>query len=77
MSYSFIDELKEGYIPIMRLVNDAKKFLKKKYPGKDLKYLKFNDYDLSKEKVIQYPCKYEGYNIYVVERNDGVFFDVY
>ena len=60
---------------ITRLVNDAKKKLKK-MGFNNLKYLNFRDYDLSKENFEEIPCSHSGYTIYLVKRKDGAFFDV-
>jgi hypothetical protein len=75
----FKERFYEKYVPIMRLVNDAKKILKEKYPNGKFKYEKLTDYDLSGEKIEKIPCEHDGhedYAIFLVKRKNGGFFDV-
>jgi len=75
MQMNTADQPRVDEVFITRLVNDAKKKLQK-MGYKNLKYMNFRDYNLSKEKLEEIPCSHSGYTIYLVKRKDGAFFDV-
>jgi len=67
----FTEKLDETFIT--RLVNDARDELQKKFPGYEIEYIKMNDYDIGKQKVLEIQ-KREGKILYIVG-NDKLLFD--